>query len=198
MDATTLQTSILNAFLAMNDMTSGGDTYCANELAKAIDVFIKTGVVSTTDTGSLSGGAAYTGKGTGSMSINVTSLESDLYDAFTAENLTNDTLADGIASAVHSACTANNTINIKTTGKITTSSGSSDYSGTGKGSFSGNKDSIANSLKAAFESMDKMTSGGNEVYAASLATSINAYLIAGSVSITLDNPLSGSGSGKIA
>ena len=197
MDATTLQTSILNAFLAMNDMTSGGDTYCANELAKAIDVFIKTGVVSTTDSGTVSG-AEYSGHGTGSMSINVTSLESDLYDAFTAENLTNDTLADGIATAVHDACTASNTIKTSTSGTIKTSSGSSSYSGTGKGTFSGTKATISKALKTAFESMNSLTSGGNEVFAAALATSISAYFLAGSVSVTLDTPIVGSGSGKIA
>jgi hypothetical protein len=46
--------------------------------------------------------------------------------------------------------------------------------------------------------MNAMTQGGDDYFAARLAAAVDAYLKAGSVSVTLQPPLTGTGSGAIA
>ena len=43
-----------------------------------------------------------------------------------------------------------------------------------------------------------MITGGNEVFSAALATSINTYLTSGSININLQLPITGTATGKIA
>jgi len=195
----TLQTAILDIFSAMNSMTSGGDKYCADELASAISDFISTGVVTSLDDAGVIGSNSYKGAGSGSMSIDDSTLATKLLATFTKENTTDTEIAENIASNINDVCSVVNTVSTTTIGMQTTPSGvSTPYTGSGKGTFSGISSIISEALKTAFSSMSTLTSGGNEVFAAALATSINSYLIGGSISITLQSPIVGTATGKIA
>ncbi|MBO4507097.1 MAG: hypothetical protein J5747_00495 [Spirochaetaceae bacterium] len=195
----TLKNLLKNTFLAMNNITDGsGDRYMADNVANNIKDYILTGKTSTTDTGVAPGGS-YSGKGSGNMTIDVSSLADDLYSTFTAGYGNND-LASHIATDINKACVADNTVSETSKGKVTTPSGAtSSFSGPAQGKFSGSKATIESKLKACFSSMDEMTSGGNEYFAQEMASAIDSYLKAGSISVTLKSPfLSGTGGGAIA
>lgn len=195
----TLQTAILDIFSAMNSKTSGGDKYCADELASAISDFISTGVVSSLDDMGMIGSNTYKGAGSGSMAINESSLAEKLLATFTKDNATDTEIAENIASNINDVCSVANTVSTTTVGMQTTPSGvSTPYTGSGKGTFTGTSSIISEALKTAFTSMSTLTSGGNEVFATALATSIYTYLIGGSISITLQTPIVGTATGKIA
>lgn len=195
----TLQTAILDIFSAMNSMTSGGDKYCADELASAISDFISTGVVTSLDDTGVIGSNTYKGAGSGSMAIDESTLAEKLLATFTKDNTTDTEIAENIASNINDVCSAANTVSTTTIGTQTTPSGTTTpYSGSGKGTFSGTDTIISEALKTAFATMSTLTSGGNEVFATALATSINSYLIGGSISITLQSPIVGTATGKIA
>lgn len=191
-----LQSDLLSVFLAMNNITDNGDRYMADNVAAKIKAYILTLSTSTTDTGTAPAGA-YTGKGSGKMTINDSSLAQDLYSTFVNCNDNND-LAKRMAADIDKACSANNTVSETTTGTVTTSSGSSPFSGTAQGKFSGSKATIESKLKSCFSAMDSMSSGGNEYFAKEMAEAIDTYLKAGSISVTLKPPfVSGSGAGKL-
>jgi hypothetical protein len=110
----TLQTALLSIFNAMNDMTSGGDRFFADEAASAMKTFILTGQVATADSGSAPAGV-YTGTGTGTMTIDDRTLADDLFSTFTAEHGNND-LADHIATDVDKSCKRDNIVATNSTG----------------------------------------------------------------------------------
>jgi hypothetical protein len=190
-----LQTALLAIFNAMNTITSDGDRYFADEAAAAVKAFILAGQVATTDSGSVPAGA-YTGAGVGSMTIDDGPLADSLFSTFTS-GYGDDDLADHIAADIDSACTKENTVTTASTGTASGSNGPVPFACAGKGKFSGTKSSLANSLKSCFSAMSGMTSGGNEYFAEQFSAAINAWLQAGSVSVQLQSPASGSGSGKI-
>jgi hypothetical protein len=194
---TTLQTALATVFNAMNDMSEGGDAYCAKQMAAALKTFNLTGQVTTTDSGMAPAGS-YTGVGVGTMTIDADSLSDNLESTFSAK-YNDDDLADHLATDIDTACKADNTVKITSTGTVVNPSGAtSSFSGPGEGKFTGTKATIASTLKTCFATMNNMKTGGNEYYAAQLATTYNTYLIAGAISVTLDEPfVSGSGSGKI-
>jgi len=193
----TLQTAVSAIFNAMNNMPEGGDTYCAEQMAVALKTFILTGQVATVDSGAAPAGS-YTGAGIGTMTIDSDTLADDLESTFTAGYNNND-LADHMATDIDNACKADNIVKVTSTGTVVIPGGTSPFSGQGEGKFTGAKATIASALQSCFAAMNNMTTGGNEYYAAQLAVAFNAYLIAGSISVTLKTPfVSGSGSGKIA
>ena len=200
MNKETFKTTIQAIFTQMNNMTSGGDKYFANNLAAAVKTLVSSGVVSSSDDyGTVSETSVYKGAGSGSMTINDSTLATDLYNTFTKKDATNDDFADGIADNVDSVCSASNTVNTTTVGTLTLPNGAtSNYSGSGKGTFSGSKTTISKALKTAFNTMNTKTSGGNDDFANALADSITSYLMAGTIQITLQSPITGSATGKIA
>ena len=192
-----LQNDLLSVFLAMNNIYENGDRYMADNVAAKIKSYILTGNTQTTDTGTAPAGA-YTGKGSGKMTIDNSSLANDLYSTFV--NLKdNDDLASRMAADIDKACSAQNTVAETSTGTVTTSSGAtSAFSGTAQGKFSGNKAVIESKLKSCFSAMDSMTSGGNEYFAKEMAEAVDSYLKNGTISVTLKSPfIAGSGTGKI-
>lgn len=202
----TLQGSITTIFNSMRNMTSGGDTYLSKQLAVAIKTFILTAEVETVDSGSASGGT-YAGKGTGTPGcfvIDNATLETALYSTFTAKNVTDTDIGNGIANNINEVCTKQNLISTKTSGLVTLPNGaSSELNGTGKGTFTSDKSIISQKLlgkpgvPGTFEKMRNMTSGGDDLFANDLASAIGSYLRAGTVSVTLNTPISGSGSGGV-
>ena len=205
-----LETAILSVFNNMSEMRTGGDAYCAQNLASAIKTYLLTAEASTIDTGTVTQTSVYSGNGTGvpgCFVIDNSSLESDLKEVFENQETTDDEIADGIANAVHSACTQSGIISIVTEGVLTPPSLATPidpYYGTGKATFTGNKTTISKKLKGygttkgTFEKMSKMTSGGDALFAKDLASAIGDYIRNGSISVVLDLPITGSGSGSIS
>src|SRR5574344_1141829 len=194
----TLQADLYSAFNAMNDIKdNSGNKYMAEKVAKAISDYIKTGTVNSVDAGTASDSGVYAGAGTGTMEIAESTLKSNLETTFKAK-YENDDLATHIASDIDAVCSASNTCSTDTTGTSTISSSPpKPASGKGKGTFTGAKATIETKLKSCFNSMNSMTSGGNAYLATEWASAVNSYLTAGAISITLQTPMSGSGSGGI-
>lgn len=194
----TLQSALQATFLAMNDITDGsGDRYMADNVAENIKTYILTGDTTTTDAGAAPAGT-YAGSGKGKMTIDDSSLADDLYSTFTA-GYDNNGLASHMAADIDKACSASDTVSETSKGTVTTPSGAtSSFAGPAQGKFSGSKATIESKLKACFSSMDGMTSGGNEYFAQEMASAIDSYLKAGSISVNLKAPfVSGTGGGSI-
>jgi hypothetical protein len=192
---TTLETKLKSVFASMLD-GSKTNAWMASQIAAEIRAYILTGQVSTTDTGTAPAGA-YAGAGSGTMTINNDNLGSALKTTFEAA-YGNDDLAAHIAADIDAACAASGTVSTSTKGTATTSSGTSSLAGAGKGKFTGAKATIETALKACFTAMNALSKGGDDYFAAQLAAAVDAYLKAGSVSVTLQSPLAGSGAGKLA
>jgi hypothetical protein len=191
-----LETKLKSVFVSMRD-GSKTDAWMASRIAEEIKSYILTGQASTTDAGTAPAGA-YAGVGSGTMTINNGNLGNALKTTF-EEAYGNDDLAAHIAPDINAACTAGDTISTSTKGTVTTPAGaSSPFAGTGKGKFAGAKAAIETTLKACFAAMNAMSEGGDDYFAAQLAAAVDAYLKAGSVSVTLQPPLAGTGSGAIA
>jgi hypothetical protein len=191
-----LETKIKSVFASMLD-GSKTNAWMASQIAAEIKTFVLAGQASTTDAGAAPAGA-YAGTGSGTMTIDSGSLGSALATTFEAA-YGNDDLAAHIAADKNAACTADDTISTSTKGTVTTPAGaSSPFAGTGKGKFAGAKTTIETTLKSCFAAMNTMTQGGDDYFAAQLAAAVDAYLKAGSVSVTLQPPLAGTGSGAIA
>jgi len=184
----TLEKDVLAIFVAMDDiLDETGEDYQAEKMAKAVKKYILTGVTSTSDSGSISGNS-YSGTGTGIMTIDADSLEADLAKTFKKRS-DNPTLAANMATDIDKACSAANTVTETSVGN---------GSGPAIGKFSGDKTKISVPLAACFEAMNGMrTGGGNEYYAKQFSLGVHAYLTAGTITVQLKSPLSGSGSGKI-
>ena len=203
----TLETALISIFASMGSMTSGGDAYLAKNMALAIKSYILTATVSTTDAGTVGGTSVYAGSGTGlpgCFVIDNTALETNLLNCFTAENVTDADIGNGIADSIDSACSQQNIISTSTNGTLTPPSGTpGPYSGTGKGTFTGLKTTISQKLlglgaiKGTFEKMNEMTSGGDALFAKDLAGAIGDYLRNGSVTVVLDSPITGGGTGGV-
>jgi len=196
--ATTLQADLLATYLAMNNIVDDGDKYQAKNVAKDIKKYILAGKTTTTDVGAAPAGG-YAGVSEGTMTIDAEQLEKDLFDTFDAK-YNDDDLADHIATDIDNACSAEDTVQATSKGKVTTPSGAtSDFSGPAIGKFSGTKSLISTPLKTCFRLMWDMVTGGNELYAQVFAAAIDAYMKAGTITVQLKSPfLSGSGSGKIS
>jgi hypothetical protein len=192
---TTLENKLKQIFASMRD-GSKTNAWMAAQIATEVKAYILTGQVSTSDAGTAPAGA-YAGSGSGTMTINDGSLGNALKTTFEAA-YGNDDLAAHIAADINAACAASDTVSTSTEGTVTTSSGPSPFEGTGKGKFTGAKAALETTLKACFTAMNTMSEGGDDYYAAQLAAAVDAYLKAGSVSVTLQSPLTGAGEGKIA
>lgn len=193
---TALETKIKSVFVSMLD-GSKTNAWMAAQIAAEIKSYILAGQASTADTGAAPAGA-YVGSGAGTMTINSSSLGDALKATFEA-GYGNDDLAAHIATDINAACAAGDTVSTNTTGTVTTPAGvSSPFTGSGKGKFAGTKAVIETTLKACFAVMNTMPEGGDDYFAAQLAAALDAYLKAGSVSVTLQAPLSGTGAGAIA
>jgi hypothetical protein len=190
------KTNLQSLFASMRD-GSKTNAWMASQIAGEIKRYILTGQVSTIDTGVAPAGA-YAGAGTGTMVINDDNLGNALQTTCEAV-YGNDDLAAHIAADINTVCMANDTVSTNTTGTVTTPAGaSSPFAGTGKGKFTGDKAAIETTLKACFAAMNSMSEGGDDYFAAQLAAAVDTYLKAGSVSVTLQPPLTGTGVGVIA
>ena len=194
-----LKNDLLSAF---NAMTDGDDSVFAKKVSKAVADYAQTGLVSTTDGGAISAGA-FTGKGTGSVSVQSSICENILIAACKAmQNMTiggDSYLAAQMANAIHSMVSAGE---VKTTVMgtvIPPSGGSSPMTGQAKGKIVGIPATIQSGLMAAFNAMVAMSESGDKYFAEQAATVITAYLQAAVITTNGTGGLLGSiGSGAMA
>jgi len=195
-----LENTLKGIFAAMQD-GSKPDAWMADQIGAAIADYIGTGMVSTTDSGAAPAGS-YTGAGIGTMAIDAGDLQSKLKTTFEAKH-DNDALAANIAANIDAVCAADGTISAMSSGMAAAPTGPIAFSGTGEGAFSGAKSSMESALKSCFSRMDAMAqegdgTGGDNYLAAQLASAVDAYLKAGTVSVELKDPFTaGSGEGGI-
>jgi hypothetical protein len=196
MDKSTLEADLKAVFYAMQD-GSKTDAWMAAQVAQAIQTYILTGAVVTVDAGTAPAGA-YAGAGTGAMTIAADDLEEDLAQTF-EDTSTNSFLAAHMAGDIDTACSADGTVETASTGAVTTPAGAaSPFAGAGKGAFAGTKVSIETLLLLCFEIMNTMPAGGDDYLASQLAAAADTYLKAGTISVTLQPPLEGSGEGALS
>jgi hypothetical protein len=194
---TVFETTLKGIFAMMPD-GSKTNAWMAEQIANAIKAYAGSGQASTTDGGAAPAGV-YVGAGAGTMAINADDLKSKLKITFEAA-YTNDDLAAHIATDIDDACKADDTITTASAGTVTTPAGAaSPFSGPGKGRFTGTKATIETVLKACFSTMNSMSKGGDDYFAAQLATAVDTYLKAGTISVNLQAPfVSGTGSGGLS
>lgn len=196
MDKSALETKLKTIFYTMWD-GSKTNAWMAEQISAAIRDYILTGEAETTDVGTAPAGA-YAGTGKGTMTINADNLRGDLTPTF--ENTEeNSFLAAHMAEDIDAACSAEDTVETDTAGTVTTPIGvSSPFAGKGKGDFAGTKADIETLLNLCFETMNAMTSGGDDYLAEQIAVAVDSYLKAGKISVTLQPPLAGAGQGGIS
>ena len=196
----TLQQEINNIFTSANSVYKNCDEYMATRCSQAIHDYVIKGQVATVDGGTGSKGGVYVGVGVGTMNIN-TQLLANLFKTTFLSKSSNYELARRIADNIQTVFTLPNTISTNSSGMSTLPPPSSvvypDFC-TGKGTFSGVNTVIFTKLIACFNSMNKMTKNGNMYFAQEWAKSIDEYLKMGQISVTLQAPIVGTGTGKIA
>lgn len=197
-----VQSKLKNDLLAaFNSMTDGDDTVFAKKVSKAVADYAQTGVVSTTDAGAISAGA-FTGKGTGSISVQSSICENILIAACRAmANMTSggDTyLAAQMANGIHSMISAGN-VSTSVVGTVVPPSGTpSPMAGQAKGKMIGVSATIQAELIATFKAMGAMTEGGDKYFAEQAANVVTSYLKAAVITTNGTGSISGSiGSGNM-
>ena len=195
-----LQNDLFNIFDAMNSIYKNGDEYMAIECSKVIYEYILSGNVSTIDVGTgTPSSSVYNGKGDGTMNINSANLKNLLYNTFIAKYDIND-LAKGIANNINVVCSESNIIQTTTKGTSTFSYPpySSADGGIGKGTFTSQSSIIQLRLQSCFATMNHINNNGNIYFAQELASAIDDYLKSGTINVTLQSPLTGTGNGTIS
>lgn len=197
-----VQSKLKNDLLAaFNSMTDGDDTVFAKKVSKAVADYAQTGIVSTTDAGAIPAGA-FTGKGTGSISVQSSICENILIAACRAmANMTSggDTyLAAQMASGIHAMISAGQVTTSVVGTVIPPSGGSSPMAGSAKGKMVGVSATIQAGLIAAFQAMGTMTEGGDKYFAEQAANVVTSYLKAAVITTNGTGSISGSiGSGNM-
>ena len=191
LNKTLLSNSIYQAFIRMNEMGksnigfSEGNTYAANQIASALDTYLKSAQISSSsDLGTYSG-YTYTGSSTGTgININVTSLTTRLASHFMADDLNDNKIADYIANDINFAI-ENAIINVTSSGKYVIPGNPPQIlpgTGNGSGSFTGIPSILSTDLKRMFATMLERAKNadenynGNREFANCLADSIDRYI----------------------
>ena len=202
----TLQTDILTVFNNMGSNATNDDF--ANGLANAVVAFVGTGQVSTTDGGTVPGGA-FSGGGTGTLSVTATNCAKIIKDACEEMNsmtsVGNNYLAEELGKAFKKMADEG-TVTTVVTGTLTPPSPSppiTPYGGSATGSISCNSTAMVQALKILFSNMYTHAGeddyNGNLEFAKELATQLNNFWTSGRISTSGEGNLEGSsGSGSIS
>jgi len=202
----TLQTDILTVFNNMGSNATNDDF--ANGLANAVVAFVRTGQVSTTDEGTVPGGA-FSGGGTGTLSVTATNCAKIIKDA--CEEMNNmssggsNYLAEELGKAFKKMADEG-TVTTTVTGTLTPPSPSpsiTPYGGSATGSISCNSTAMVQALKILFSNMYTHAGeddyNGNLEFAKELATQLNNFWTSGRISTSGEGNIEGSsGSGSIS
>jgi hypothetical protein len=196
---TNLQAKLSQAFTSMTD---GDNSVFADKLAKAVKDYAESGTVTTIDAGTISAGM-FTGSGTGGITCDDGPCDGDILDACEEMNdMTsggNEHLAKALAAAID-AMTADGTVKTTVSGSaVPPSGGAVPVSGKAEGTMAGVPAPMEALFLSTFLAMNDMKSGGDGYLAAQMASAVDAYLKACTVSTNGQGPLSGStGVGKTA
>ena len=202
----TLQTDILTVFNNMGSNATNEDF--ANGLANAVVAFVGTGQVTTTDGGTVPGGA-FSGGGTGTLSVTATNCAKIIKDACEEmNNMTsggNNYLAEELGKAFKKMADEG-TVTTTVTGTLTPPSPSpsiTPYGGSATGSISCNSTAMVQALKILFSNMYTHAGeddyNGNLEFAKELATQLNNFWTSGRINTSGEGNIEGSsGSGSIS
>lgn len=198
----TLKNGLITVFNQMNLRSSGGIEYFASQVSQQVADYIKSGSVTTTDSGSISAGS-FTGSGTGSVKADFSTCEAVLLAALYAMMQMpvggDDYLATELARGIHTMATESKKVETSVTGTATSGTTVTPVTGTAKGEFSGTQSTLRSAFIAAFTAMGGMYAGGNEYLADEIAKAVTTYLKNGTISTQGEGVLSGSsGSGSIS
>ena len=197
----TLKSDLLTLFQSMASDTSGDNSVFAEGVAAALKDYIESASVTTTDAGSVSGGA-FVGTGSGTISADSSECQSIIQAACEAMvEMTeggNAYLAEKIAEGVQAMSDAAE-VSCDVTGTLTTTAGAtSALTGSATGTISCSYD-LAGDLEAVFEAMVDITEGGDEYMAEGMASAAEAFVLSGVVSTDGEGSLAGSvGAGSAA
>lgn len=189
-------------------MTDGNEDTFPNGISTAVVTFVSGGVVSTTDAGTVSGGA-YAGSGTGQLTVTASACAAIIKKACTAmKTMTSggdDYLAEEMGKGFKKM--ADDGVVITTvTGTLTPPSPASPispYGGAAKGTISCSETALVAKLKALFQKMynqrEQEGFDGNKEFAKVLANEINSFYTSGKISTDGQGNIAGSsGSGAIS
>ena len=189
-------------------MTDGNDDTFPNGISAAVVTFVSGGVVSTTDGGTVSGGA-YSGSGTGQLTVTNSACATIIKAACTTmKTMTsggNDYLAEEMGKGFKKMAD-DGVVTTTVTGVLTPPSPAtpiSPYGGAAKGTISCSETTLVTKLKALFQKMynqrEQEGFDGNKEFAKVLANEINSFYTSGTISTDGQGNIAGSsGSGAIS
>lgn len=189
-------------------MTDGNEDTFPNGISNAVVTFVSGGVVSTTDTGTVTGGT-YAGNGTGKLTVTATTCASIIKSACTAMK-TMTSGADGYLAEEmgkgFKRMADDGVVTTTVTGVFTPPPPATPiypYTGSAKGTISCSEATIVTKLKLLFKKMydqrEEEEFDGNKEFAKELAKEVNLFYKSGTVSTDgLGNIAGSSGSGTMA
>jgi hypothetical protein len=182
-----------------NDM-SGDDRKFSDGFAAAVKDYAESGVIATTDKGTVSAGE-FVGAGEGGITVTASDC-ADIVYAGTQAMLKvggNSVLAAKMAEGVDTMI-ASGVVETDVSGICTPPSGSSfTLSGSAEGTMTGVPAPMEAAFFSAFEAMNPMSEGNNDYMAVQCATAIDSYLIKAVADTKGKDALSGSvGVGKMS
>lgn len=188
-------------------MTDGNEDTFPNGISAAVVTFVSGGVVSTTDGGTVSGGA-YSGSGTGKLTVTASACAAIIKKACTdMKTMTsggNDYLAEEMGKGFKKMAD-DGVITTTVTGTLTPPPPApvSPYGGAAKGTISCSETTLVTKLKALFQKMynqrEQEGFDGNKEFAKVLANEINSFYTSGTISTDGQGNIAGSsGSGSIS
>lgn len=202
---TTLEQDLKDIF---SEMKKGGentsDAYFAQKLAEACKKFGESGTITTVDAGAIPSGA-FTGTGTGSLSLQASLMEQPLLascNAMTDASTGDSVLANGIGNSLFAMVSAGK-VETNITGTVVNPSGvASPIAGTGTGTILCSQVSLISGLISCFSEMRNRAGDdsydGDSVFAEEMASLVDSFFKQGTVTVSGTGVLAGSvGSGAI-
>ena len=189
-------------------MTDGNEDTFPNGISAAVVAFVSGGVVSTIDTGTVTGGT-YSGSGTGKLTVTDSACAAIIKAACKAmKTMTSggdDYLAEEMGKGFKKMAD-DGVVTTTVTGVLTPpppAAPVSPYGGVAKGTISCSETTLVTKLKALFQKMynqrEQEGFDGNKEFAKVLANEINSFYTSGTISTDgQGNIASSSGSGAIS
>lgn len=205
LDKAQLQSDFEAVFESMAD---GDEDTFPNGISAAVVAFVSGGVVSTIDAGTVSGGA-YSGSGTGKLTVTASACAAIIKAACTAMKTMasggDDYLAEEMGKGFKKMAD-DGAVAATVTGVLTPpppAAPVSPYGGAAKGTISCSETALVAKLKAVFQKMynqrEQEGFDGNKELAKELANEINSFYASGAISTDGQGNIAGSsGSGSIS
>lgn len=200
-----LQSDIEDVF---ESMTDGNEDTFPNGISNAVVTFVSSGVVSTIDAGTVTGGT-YSGSGTGNLTVTSSVCAAIIKAACTAmktmtsggDNYLAEEMGKGFKKMADDGVVITTVTGVLTPPPPATPI--SPYGGAAKGTISCSEIALVTKLKALFQKMynqrEQEDFDGNKEFAKELANEINSFYTSGTISTDGQGNIAGSsGSGSIS